>query len=349
MNYIAKERDVRTSKNKLFSKASLDFNKNEKRKITSELQKIYALINSSDRQIGKLEGEKRNLDQELRIINEFTLPEKNNSPSNEEGLNRYKIILSRSTDSIVLLRKALNSFSANYENVSYELLNDNFKAIDSAVRISCGLLYQKCGERIFFNWNLKIFVDTLQDHHKEISKIKDSIINFQSGLIREIAVNNQTQMNYSSLIRNFYREKLKRSYSMFASGNDSIIKSLNIKDSCEAIKAGWQKYNVQREAQIDNEIKRLKKEKNSLILLIWKLRFERSFNNFEMKFEGRRYRHFNGEYLGFSRREKRKAVRYTKNLTSLKKQIQLTESKCKEKVRKEQKEELEKAKNNKSN
>ena len=337
----SKERDVRKTKNKDYNKEAKDFNKYQKKKIASETQKNYDISNTIDRQIDKLKAEKRNLKNELSAINDLKTPERKKDPDSEISKTDYFAYFSRLSDSMDLLKNNLNFFLAKNKSENFDFIKQNEDDIDSLIGISCKWIYKKIVYRFYFDWNYKIAVDTLQYQHNAISNKKDSIIFLQAKQIKEVADNDEYQASLSSQIRAFYFQKLKFNYSIYASCKDTVIKALNIKDSCKEIKTGWRDYNNERVNQNDKEIQRLKNKKRSLASINRKLRLEKWYNNKEIDFEGKRYKYFNRYYFKFYRKEKKKAVTYYKNLSALKREIQLEDSACKGKVREEERKERE--------
>ncbi len=340
IKYTSKERDVRKLKNKEYNKDAKDFNKYQKKKITIETQKNYAIINSIERQIDKLKAEKRSIRNEISNSNGLKIPERKNA-DNELNQAEYNNYSSNFTDSITILKNKLNLLLSENKDENFDLIKQNEKNIDSIIGVSCDWIYRKIVYRVFFHWNYKIAVDTLQYQHNVLSNVKDSMIYLQQKQMKEVAENDETQATQSNQIRFFYFQKLKFNYSVYASCKDTVIKSLNIKDSCKAVKTEWREWNNVRLGQNDKEIQRLKSKKRSIATINRKLRVEKWYNNKEIVFEGKRYKHFNRYYFRFYRREKKKAVEYYKNLTVLKKEIQLENSACKEKVREEERKERE--------
>lgn len=343
IKFTSKERDVRKQKNKEYNKDAKDFNKYQTKKITTETQKNYAVINSIDRQIDKLKAEKRSIRNESSNMNGLKIPERKNAEKELEQAE-YISYSSRYNDSITILKNNLNLILSENKDVNFGSIKQNEKNIDSIIGVSCDWIYRKIVYRVFFDWNYKIAVDTLQYQHNALSNNKDSMIYLQMKQMKEVAENDEVQARYSNQIRSFYFQKLKFNYSVYASCKDTVIKALNIKDSCRAVKTAWREWNSERLGQNDKEIQRLKSKKRSIAAINRKLRVEKWYNNKEIYFEGKRYKHFNRYYFRFYRREKKKAVTYYQNLSSLKKEIQTEHSICKEKVREEEKKAREKDK-----
>lgn len=340
IKYTSKERDVRKLKNKEYNKDARDFNKYQKKKITTETQKNYAIINSIDRQIDKLKAEKRNIRNESSNINGLRLPERKNADK-ELNQTEYNSYSSRYSDSIAILKQNLNLILSENKDVNFDSIKQNEKNIDSIIGVSCDWIYRKIIYRVFFDWNYKIAVDTLQYQHNALSNIKDSMIYLQMKQMKEVEENDKIQVGQSDQIRSLYLQKLKFNFLVYATCKDTVIKALNIKDSCRAVKTAWREWNSLRLGQNDKEIQRLKNKKRSIAAINRKLRVEKWYNNKEIFFEGKRYKHFNRHYFRFYRHEKKKAVAYYKNLSALKKEIQLENSVCKEKVREEERKESE--------
>lgn len=338
--FTSKERDVRKHKNKEYNKEAKDYNKYQKKKIAIETQKNYATINSIDREIDKLKTEKRSIRNELSNMNGLKLPERKNTDKELNQLE-YNSYSSRYTDSIDILKRNLSLILSKNKDENFYSIKQNEKSIDSIIGVSCDWIYRKIIYRVFFDWNYKIAVDTLQYQHNVLSNIKDSMIFLQMKQMKEVAENDKIQADQSNQIRSFYFQKLKFNYSVYATCKDTIIKALNIKDSCKAVKTEWREWNNLRLGQNDKEIQQLKNKKRSIAAINRKLRVEKWYNNKEIYFEGKRYKHFNRYYFRFYRREKKKAVVNYKKLSELKKEIQLENSSCKEKVREEEKKERE--------
>jgi hypothetical protein len=344
IHYTSEERNLRKIKNKEYQKEATGFNKDQKHRIAAETQKSTATINNIDRQIAKIKAENKNLRNELSDMNRIKIPKRARKPErivSKNQLNAYsKIFL----DSVILLQNTIDTLVAKNENGHFVTLDKNEGNIDSLIWFNCSLIYKKAIRRVFFfDWNYKQAVDTLQYRHFAVTNKKDSLFTAETNLLKNIAESEQQQADLVAQTRAKYVQQLKFYYTLYATCTDSILTELKLKDSCRDVKVAWREYNNDRMVQNDREIQRLKSKKRSITMLRRELRTEKRYNNGEIYFEGKRYKYFNRKYFQFYKREKKKAVEYYKNLSKLKKAIQVTDTECKKRIKDEERKEKEAA------
>ncbi len=342
IHYTGEERNLRKIKNKEYQKASNSFNKDQKHHIAAETQKSTATISNTERQIAKIKAENKNLRNELSDMNRVKIPERAKKSVRIVSKDQLNFYSKKNSDSLALLQNAVDTLVSQNENGRFVSLDKNEGNIDSLIWVNCSLIYKKAITRVFFfDWNYKQAVDTLQYRHFAVTNGKDSLFAEETTLFKDIAGNEQQQTSLAAQTRNKYAQQLKFYYSLYATCTDSILTELKLKDSCREVKVAWREYNNDRMVQNDREIQRLKSKKRAITALRRELRTEKRYNNREIYFENRRYKYFNKKYFLFYKREKKKAIVYYKNLSKLKKAIQVTDTECKKKIKEDERKEKE--------
>jgi hypothetical protein len=339
IKWSAKERSLRKLKNKEWKEKWQNANKVEIRNNRAVIQKNYRRIENLEKEIAGLREIKGNLHKEAdQLSNRKTKNGKITIRSASELEPALKSMIGR-PDSITakacLLYNESDRLLQKTDTVAL-FITDTINAIQSVI-------YNKMIVRFFFEWHYKHVLDSLQLTHAKYTDRKDSLIRAMEDIIADSKIKFSENLNTVANARNIYSARLQFFEELYLHSEDSLREG-RLNDSIRKSKKEWEEYDEMRADEIDNRISMLRNEKRKLNNINRHLRQESMYNRYEIYIEGKRFRHFNKQYLRFYLREKKKAVKYLKDLKSIRIYVRKEMTAVKEKIREEEKQEREDAK-----
>lgn len=338
IKYTSLERDIRKSKNKKYHTGSKSVISNNIKRINKEIRENYYMIHNIKRQVEKLKRENKKIVDQNKFINSYEMPDREDLPSQESTLEEFSDHTTKCNDSMDFLSKKVMVLEVS-QRQKYNSLSQYKFAIGSLIQEDEGLIYQKIMWRLFFNWNNKFYLDSLQHLYMVTSNEKDSVHQLYSFTLNQNLNLFNELKNYSTDNRTNFRNKLKYVSKFYASCTKGLLDSLNIADSCFNIKQKWLEENRLEMNRNKKAIEMLNHERFAVTVLTKKLRKEKRHTYKENRAEAVRYKNYARYYFQFYRRERKKAMQNFNYLVRLKRRVQGSSSKSKDRIRMELKKE----------